>query len=93
MGAPVISELAVVEVSFDFIQVSWRTDIPASSQVLLIDDTTGETTVIEVSAELLTAHMVFINNLKPNTQYTIVVIATADGKVSTSIPFSVSTIE
>lgn len=93
-GAPVISDVAVVEVSFDFIQVGWKTDRPATSQAIFRDELTGETTTTLVDTDLETVHMLFVNNLKANTQYTIQVISvSSDGKVTTSAPISAKTLE
>lgn len=93
-GAPVISDVVALETSFDFIQVAWRTNIPATSQAIFRDDSTGETTTTMVDTDLKTAHMLFVNNLKGNTQYTIQVISvSAEGKVSTSAPLTARTSE
>ncbi len=91
-GAPVISHVLITEVSFDFIQVSWRTDIASTSQVFLRDDVTGDTIVSTMNDALETTHFVFVNNLKANHPYTVVVISTVAGKTSTSLPVATRTL-
>lgn len=91
-GAPVISQVLITEISFDFVQVSWRTDIASSSQVFLRDDVTGESIVSTMDDALVTTHFVFVNNLKADHPYTLVVISTLNGKTSTSLPVSTRTL-
>lgn len=94
VGAPQFSQITVVEKSFDFVQVSWKTDIPSTSQAFVRDDVTGITQMTGADNELVTSHMLFIGNLLPNHPYTIILISiSADGKAGTSEQFQVQTLE
>lgn len=66
---PLINSFTVDEVTLTDIFVSWTTDIPATSQVLVINTTTGERYLTTTDNMLRTNHSVHIDGLSPNTTY------------------------
>ncbi len=66
---PKISDFVVYEyLSFDLI-VGWKTDIPATSQVRIIEKETGFEVLTSSDNLLKTNHNITISGLKPNTTY------------------------
>jgi len=64
--------------------ITWRTDKPATSRVILRDPS-GVSTEIKPQENLDTSHGVTLSGLQPNTTYSYTVISTdADGKETTS---------
>jgi len=64
--------------------ITWRTDKPATTRVILRDPS-GVSTEIKPQEDLDTSHAVTLNGLQPNTTYNYTVISTdADGKEITS---------
>ena len=68
---PVISKFAVGEVVLQSVSFSWQTDIPATSQLILTNQTTGGITVTTTDNILRTKHQVQLDNLQSNTVYRV----------------------
>lgn len=67
---PVISNFAVGEVFLSGVSLSWKTDIPATSQVKVVNKVTGEVTLTDSDNALRTDHSVFVTGLQAATAYT-----------------------
>ena len=68
---PVVSKFAVGEVVLQSVSLSWETDIPATSQVIITNQTTGGITVTTTDNILRTQHQVQLDNLQSNTVYRV----------------------
>lgn len=68
---PVVSKFAVGEVVLQSVGLSWQTDIPATSQVIITNQTTGGVTVTTTDNILRTQHQVQLDNLQSNTVYRV----------------------
>jgi hypothetical protein len=66
---PVISNFHVSEVLINDIYLAWTTDIAASTQVRLINQSTGEEILTAADNLLRTTHEVHVSGLKSNTTY------------------------
>lgn len=66
---PVITGFRATEVALTDVFLSWTTDIPASTQVRLINQATGEEILTAADNFLRTDHVVRVSGLKPNTTY------------------------
>lgn len=66
---PVISNFRASEVLLTDVYLSWSTDIPASTQVRLINQATGEEILTAADNMLRTNHEVHVSGLKPGTTY------------------------
>jgi peroxiredoxin len=65
--------------------ITWKTDKPATSQVIVRDSSDAIVTETELQETLVTSHSVDISGLKPNTTYNYTLISTdADGNEITS---------
>lgn len=67
---PVISNFRVLEKMSETVYLQWTTDIPATSQVKLVNKGTGEVILTNSDNALRTTHSVQINNLRANNTYT-----------------------
>lgn len=67
---PVISNFRVSEIAVMDVFLSWNTDIPASTQVRFVNQSTGEESLTAADNLLRTNHDVRISGLKPGTTYT-----------------------
>jgi hypothetical protein len=67
---PVISSFRTTEVLLTDVYLVWNTDVPASTQVRLINQATGEEILTAADNMLRTTHNVHVSGLKPNTTYT-----------------------
>ncbi|PIS10171.1 MAG: hypothetical protein COT73_10815 [Bdellovibrio sp. CG10_big_fil_rev_8_21_14_0_10_47_8] len=68
---PVISEFRLAELfSFDA-YLSWKTDIPATSQVLISKVSTGEQILTATNNALVISHQIHIGNLEPGETYKV----------------------
>lgn len=67
---PMITNFRVTEVLPTDVFLAWTTDIPASTQVRLINQTTGEEILTASDNLLRTTHTVHVSGLQPNTTYT-----------------------
>jgi peroxiredoxin len=56
--------------------ITWKTDKPASSQVIVRDSSDAIVTETELQETLVTSHSVDISGLKPNTTYNYTLIST-----------------
>lgn len=65
---PVISNVKVSDITETSAVVSWETDEPSTSQVMLCDDE-GGCTWTDLDETLVTSHSVSLSNLKPDTVY------------------------
>ena len=72
---PVITNVAMGEILFNDAFVFWNTDIPATTQVILIEVATGATTVTDVDGVLSLDHQLHLTGLKANTQYQLQAIS------------------
>lgn len=66
-----INEFKLEEISLTFAQFSWTTDIPASSQVLIINNSTGEKRITDSDNVLRTSHRLTVSGLQPGTSYRV----------------------
>ncbi|MFS4459536.1 hypothetical protein [Bdellovibrio sp. HCB2-146] len=55
--------------------ISWKTNLPASSQVRITNTDTGEQFLSDIDTNLVTEHTVTITNLNRGTNYTVEVIS------------------
>lgn len=69
--APVISGLRLLEVMSNDAVLSWSTDIPASSQLLVTNLATGAQFVTESNNLLSTSHRVQVGGLEAGTEYKV----------------------
>lgn len=67
---PVISNFRVLERGSETLDLAWTTDIPATSQVKLVNKATGEVILTNSDNALRTTHLVSITGLKAGTAYT-----------------------
>lgn len=67
---PVISEVKVPDITEAGAVVTWQTDEPATSQVMICDPA-GSCTWTEPDENLVTTHSVSLSDLKPDTTYKI----------------------
>jgi len=68
---PVISNLRATEVLLTGVFLAWNTDIPATSQVKLVNKSTGQVIVTNSDNGLRTNHSVQVMDLQPDTVYTV----------------------
>ncbi|WP_413288265.1 hypothetical protein [Bdellovibrio sp. HCB337] len=66
---PLISNFRVTEIIATDVFLAWTTDIPASSQVRLINQATGEEILTSSDNLLRTTHSIHVSGLQPNTTY------------------------
>jgi hypothetical protein len=66
---PVITSFRATEILLTDVFLAWNTDIPASTQVRLINQDTGEEILTAADNMLRTTHEVHVSGLKPNTTY------------------------
>lgn len=90
--APTITGFKVDEVLSQDIFVSWSTDVPATSQVLVTNVLTGEQQLTESNLALHLDHAVRVIGLLPNTEYTVQAVSIGEnlGRVM-SDPITVRT--
>lgn len=89
--APVLTNFKVLEVFSEGVSVGWRTDLPATAQVLITNVATGETVVTQSDNILRTTHEVYISGLKSGVTYKAQAVSiTADlGKgISNEVTFT-----
>ena len=65
---PVISEVNISDITQTGAVITWKTDEPSTSQVMLCEEGDG-CTWTELDENLVTAHSVNLSDLKPNTSY------------------------
>jgi peroxiredoxin len=65
---PVISEVNISDITQTDAVITWKTDEPSTSQVMLCEEG-GGCTWTELDENLVTAHSVNLSGLKPNTSY------------------------
>lgn len=75
---PVITGFKMNEVATHDIFVSWTTDLPATSQVLITNTATGEQIMTTTDNMLRTSHNVRIGNLAADTEYTLQAVSIAE---------------
>lgn len=68
---PVVSAFKVDEVLARDVYVSWKTDVPATSQVLVTTVSTGEQRLTESDLVLRTSNSIRVSGLSPATEYRI----------------------
>lgn len=88
---PVISNFRTLEVFSEGVSVAWRTDIPATAQVLVTNVATGESIVTTTDNILRDFHEVYISGLQPETTYTAQAVAVSSDlgrSVSPAITFT-----
>lgn len=71
---PAISNVEVLDIALTSAIITWETDEPAASQVMICDPN-GVFTWTETDPTLATSHSVRLSNLKPNTAYHYTVIS------------------
>lgn len=89
--APTIDNLRLAELSGTNAFIAWGTDIPSTSQVLIVEVETGNTMLTTTDNILRTNHSVQLSGLKSNTTYRIQAVSVSEdlGKtVSTAIEFT-----
>ncbi|GEM_PF-869860 len=72
---PVISEVAVIDVTESGGTVLWVTDEPATSQVMICDPS-GRCTWTELDETLVTEHSVVLSGLEPGLKYHLTITST-----------------
>lgn len=80
---PVISKVEVSSITGTSAVVTWQTDEPATSQVMVCDPG-GSCTWTELDETLVTTHSVSLSNLKPNIAYKLTATST-DAKENQAI--------
>jgi peroxiredoxin len=65
---PVISEVNISDITQTDVVITWKTDEPSTSQVMLCEEG-GGCIPTELDENLVTDHYVSVSNLKPNTTY------------------------
>lgn len=68
---PVISEFTVGEVVLTNVSLTWKTNIPSTSQVQLTNTKTNEVTITTSDNQLRTNHQIQLSGLKPATTYKV----------------------
>ncbi|HEX7675655.1 MAG TPA: hypothetical protein VF412_15880 [Bdellovibrio sp.] len=68
--APVITNFVTGEAFFTGVSLYWTTDIPATSQVKVVNKATGEVTLTAADNALRTSHNVLVSGLAAGTTYT-----------------------
>lgn len=83
---PMVSNLRVSEIVAEGVFVSWNTDVPATSQLLIINKATGQTILTQSDNILRTAHNVQYLNLSSGTTYQVQAISVSEdlGRVVSS---------
>ncbi len=77
--APVIANFMTNEIFSSGVFLSWETDLPASSQVKIVNKATGEVVLTAADNALRTTHSVQVLGLAPGTDYTAQAVSiTAD---------------
>lgn len=74
---PEITAFRVDEILSKDVYVSWKTDAPATSQVLITTVSTGEQRLTESDLVLRTNNSVRVSGLTPNTQYRVQAVSIA----------------
>tara|TARA_Y100000768_G_scaffold35372_1_gene23129 strand:+ start:18473 stop:19933 length:1461 start_codon:yes stop_codon:yes gene_type:complete len=82
--APVISNLAVNQITGGSAVIEWSTDIAASSQVKITHVASGSSVLTNLMPSLKTEHAVGIQGLNPDTLYKIQAISVTNGMESYS---------
>ncbi len=72
---PVISNVSISDITDTGAVVTWNTDRPATSQVMVTEAGAATPSLTEPRTELTTSHSVTLTNLKPSVTYTITLIA------------------
>jgi hypothetical protein len=75
---PKISNFQIIEQLSNEVSFSWKTDIKAVSQMMIINLDTGEKMVTETDNVLRTSHQMMVTDLKNNTHYRFQVIAISE---------------
>ncbi len=73
-SAPMISQLQIDELVSTDVFISWSTDIPATSQIIVTNVATGDSVLTATDNILRTRHSIRYSGLLPNTQYQVRVI-------------------
>lgn len=68
---PVISNFRILELTSTNVYVAWTTDIPSTSQALLVELDTGNARLTASDNVLRTSHRLQVTGLTPGTRYTI----------------------
>ncbi len=76
--APVISDFRVHEVLLTGAFLTWKTDIPSTSQVKLINTATGEVILTDSDNALRTTHEVQVSGLQPGSSYSAQAVSVSD---------------
>ncbi len=89
---PAISGLRIDEVLSRDVYVSWQTDLPATSQVLVTTASTGEQRLTDSDLVLRTSHSMRVSGLNPNTQYQVQAVSIGENLGKTlSAPIIITT--
>jgi len=75
---PVISNLRTTEILNTGVFLAWNTDIPATSQVKLVNKATGEVIVTDSDNGLRERHNVQVMDLQPKTVYTVQAVSISE---------------
>lgn len=81
----------VVGISARQATISWATDVPTTGSVTLTPEEGGDIISVEIS-EALVAHDLVLQNLPPQTSFTVRVVAQAEGLIAEAERFSFSTL-
>ncbi|MGE0762156.1 MAG: hypothetical protein AB7N80_02645 [Bdellovibrionales bacterium] len=81
--APILSNLAIGDITTTSATVTWLTDRPATTQVVLTEVATGTVTVLDGDAALVLNHTLVMTGLRVNTQYRVKAVSkSASGRSS-----------
>lgn len=78
ISAPIISEFVVVTALADGVILSWKTDIPATSQVKLVNNDSGEVIQTQTDHTLRTEHSVQVTGLALGHTYAAQVVSVSE---------------
>lgn len=82
--APLMSVVTITNIGRISARVNWSTNIPATSQVEILDVLSGVTTISPLSTALTTTHAVDLTGLAANRLYRVTAISSSSGLQSRS---------
>jgi hypothetical protein len=82
----VISGFQALEKSFDYVLLEWRTNLPASTQIVYTNVANGQSGMTTLNSTPKTQHVVNVTGLERNTVYRFQAVSvSADGQVVRSL--------
>ena len=91
--SPKISQFRIADLVGTRVKLTWTTDMPATSQILVTNENTGEVTLTTSDNLLRTTHEVTLRGLQPSTVYkaqAVSVSASLGKAISSEIRFATS---